>query len=143
MKRYLLFTFPIHDNPWNHGWEHFKNDFESVEDALLYLINHEKVMDGAQIVDTMTMKILHKHLRNHKTNNWMMPIIPVTHEPYCYKVVLTRKQREAIKRKYDVSKDKSSNYLEFRRRVYPEFGCIRLPWCGMVLGIEPDGYTGS
>jgi hypothetical protein len=31
----------------------------------------------------------------------------------------------------------------FRRRAYPGPGCLMIEWAGMVLGIEPDGYTHS
>jgi hypothetical protein len=35
-------------------------------------------------------------------------------------------------------------YLEFRRtQVMPGWGCVMVKWCGMWLGIEPDGYTHS
>jgi hypothetical protein len=35
------------------------------------------------------------------------------------------------------------SYLGFRRSVvkYLRDGCILVPWCGMWLGIENDGYT--
>ena len=34
-------------------------------------------------------------------------------------------------------------YRQFRRTVVRSFDCIMLPWCGMWLGIESDGYTHS
>lgn len=34
-------------------------------------------------------------------------------------------------------------YREFRRLVQPGWDCIMLPWLGMWLGIEADGYTHS
>lgn len=34
-------------------------------------------------------------------------------------------------------------YRRFRAKVAPGPGCIMLPWHGMWLGIEPDGYTHS
>jgi hypothetical protein len=39
----------------------------------------------------------------------------------------------------------SYRYREFRKRVQPAFGgdCVMLPWAGMWLGIEKDGYTHS
>lgn len=39
-----------------------------------------------------------------------------------------------------------SQYLKFRRRATWAFGsdrCIMLPWKGMWLGVEPDGYVHS
>jgi len=56
---------------------------------------------------------------------------------------LTKAQRKAIKRKYDQNPDDAKSYREFRRRVRPSMGYIMLPWCGMWLGIETDGYTHS
>lgn len=59
-------------------------------------------------------------------------------------MVLTRAQREALKRVWD--REASTNppsYLAFRRQVQMGYGCIMLPWAGMWLGIEPDGYTHS
>lgn len=85
---------------------------------------------------------------------------------------LTREQREALKAVYDrrpmyvgfyVNHPKEllypcigtgaeqavratcrrASYREFRRTVQYGSGCIMVPWCGMWLGIEPDGYTHS
>jgi len=58
-------------------------------------------------------------------------------------IVLTKEQRLALKRIYDREWNKPDSYLAFRRTVGYGFGCIMVPWCGMVLGIEPDGYTHS
>lgn len=35
------------------------------------------------------------------------------------------------------------SYREFRKTVQGGWGCIMVKWCGMWLGIEPDGYTHS
>ena len=35
------------------------------------------------------------------------------------------------------------SYRQFRRSAYVSFGCFMVKWCGMWLGIEPDGYTHS
>ena len=56
---------------------------------------------------------------------------------------ITRAQRLAIRRTYLRSADGAPDYRAFRRRVLPGLGYILLPWCGMWLGIEPDGYTHS
>ena len=78
---------------------------------------------------------------------------------------LTRQQRVALKRVYDRAPlklvelprgpmpmraddwdRKRCSYREFRKLVQPEFSvnpAIMVPWCGMWLGIEPDGYTHS
>jgi len=37
----------------------------------------------------------------------------------------------------------SAAYRRFRATVAPGFDCVMLPWKGMWLGIEPDGYTHS
>jgi len=36
-----------------------------------------------------------------------------------------------------------ARYRDFRRKVEPGPGCIMIPYAGMWLGIEPDGYTHS
>lgn len=54
---------------------------------------------------------------------------------------LTKPQRAAVARKYQHNPDGAANYREFRRRVRPSLGYIMLPWCGMYVGIEPDGYS--
>ncbi len=76
--------------------------------------------------------------------------------------VTTRQQREALKHVYDrgpvygpnnnsdglshdgsVTKYQRNSYLEFRRTVQYYDDCIMIPWYGMWLGIESDGYTHS
>jgi hypothetical protein len=61
-------------------------------------------------------------------------------------VKTTREQRVALKviwqrRIWDLPNPLS--YREFRRTVTPGLGYIMVPWAGMWLGIEPDGYTHS
>ena len=61
----------------------------------------------------------------------------------------TREQRETLKRKWTdqnysrkMARRPPLTYLHFRRTVEGLFGgngCIMVPWCGMWLGIEPDG----
>ena len=65
----------------------------------------------------------------------------------------TREQRETLKRKWvEQNRCRAANdwdwspltYREFRRLVQPFFdntGCIIVPWCGMWVGIERDGYA--
>lgn len=55
---------------------------------------------------------------------------------------ITKEQQSAIKRIYD-RKDLGISYLQFRRSVKHGFDCLMVEWCGMWLGIEPDGYTHS
>ena len=59
--------------------------------------------------------------------------------------VLTREQRIALKRICGRDWNKPDSYLEFRRTVEIPMAidCIMVPWCGMYLGIETDGYTHS
>lgn len=68
-------------------------------------------------------------------------------------ITLTRSQRIALKKVYDrrplflagyYGLDTArQSYRQFRKLVSPGPGCIMIPWCGMYLGIEPDGYTHS
>lgn len=66
----------------------------------------------------------------------------------------TRAQRVALKRLYDrapiyATRDDARTgrpipYREWRRGyVYPGHDCIMVPWAGMWIGIETDGYTHS
>ena len=55
----------------------------------------------------------------------------------------TRKQIEAFWSVYNRT-DLGVSYLQFRRTIKPAFGdCYMIPWCGMFLGVETDGYTHS
>ena len=69
---------------------------------------------------------------------------------------LTRAQRESLKKVYDRQPlflagyygldSTRMGYREFRKTIQPMFGSdpgIMVPWCGMWLGIEADGYTHS
>jgi hypothetical protein len=56
---------------------------------------------------------------------------------------ITREQREALLRKYNQNSSGAKSYREFRGRVRSALGYIMIPWCGMWLGIETDGYTHS
>jgi hypothetical protein len=71
---------------------------------------------------------------------------------------LSRAQREALKRVYDRTPltytndgfksvvcrhERPVSYLRFRRGVRAGWGCVMVHWCGMWLGIEPDGHTHS
>ncbi len=57
-------------------------------------------------------------------------------------ITLTRAQRVALKAVFDRGQH-IGHYRTFRKTVAPGPGCIMVPWCGMWLGIEPDGYTHS
>ena len=58
---------------------------------------------------------------------------------------LTRAQRNALLRIYRRDSTPRQSYLSFRRTAQVDhlLGCVMLPWCGMWLGIEPDGHTHS
>lgn len=76
-------------------------------------------------------------------------------------VKLTKEQRKALKRLFDRyplylydgrpvegSRYKGHprcTYRQFRRKIVPGLGmdCIMVPYCGMWVGIERDGYTHS
>jgi len=64
-------------------------------------------------------------------------------------MLLTRAQREALKRVYHRAYTPMRdgvhfmNYFAFRRTVFLGPGCIMVPFAGMLLGIEPDGYAHS
>lgn len=70
-------------------------------------------------------------------------------------VKTTRAQRVALKRVFDrtplthecrsvqCKHERAISYREFRKKVAAGYDCIMIFWCGMWLGIEPDGYTHS
>jgi hypothetical protein len=69
-------------------------------------------------------------------------------------MILTKPQRQALKRVYHRAVKAYAlgperygvhfmNYRQFRRTVQPGPGCVMVPFAGMWLGIEPDGYTHS
>lgn len=62
-------------------------------------------------------------------------------------VITTREQRLALKRRYDLYQPPLIfSYKQFRKTVCPTFGCdgaVTVPWAGMWLCIERDGYTHS
>ena len=67
-------------------------------------------------------------------------------------VKTTREQREMLFEKWKqrrnsearpLAKPSAQTYHQFRRLVMAEFGgygAISVPWCGMMLCIERDGY---
>ena len=55
----------------------------------------------------------------------------------------TRKQREAIARLWARTEERPP-YRRFRRAVSGTFGmdgAVVVPWCGMFVAIERDGYS--
>ena len=63
-------------------------------------------------------------------------------------MIITRKQREALKRKWlqgDLAA-RGISYRAFRKTVEATFGmdhAVVVQWCGMWLCIEADGYCHS
>ena len=57
-------------------------------------------------------------------------------------VITTKAQRQALHRKW-CQNNQGLSYREFRLSVATGPDCIMVPWCGMWLGIEKDGYTHS
>ena len=57
---------------------------------------------------------------------------------------MNKAQQIALKRVYDRT-PLGMSYLQFRRiATYDRLlECVMVEWCGMVLGIETDGYTHS
>ena len=60
-------------------------------------------------------------------------------------VTTTRAQREQLWKLYKRQnwiKQHRQSYYEFRKTVVSYFSdrCIMVVWCGMVVGIETDGY---
>lgn len=55
--------------------------------------------------------------------------------------MITRAQRQAIRRLHSRNADGAPDYRSFRRRFASGGGFIGGQWCGMFVGIEPDGYT--
>ena len=61
-------------------------------------------------------------------------------------MTLTKMQQRALYQLYKGNSDGSPSYWHFRHRVFPligELNVAMLRFCGMVVGIEPDGYTHS
>lgn len=66
----------------------------------------------------------------------------------------TKEQRAALVRVYrravaetrhtmNAQQYRDFTYRAFRKTVQPGPGCLMVPFAGMWLGIEPDGYTHS
>lgn len=39
--------------------------------------------------------------------------------------------------------NRPATFLRFRRSAFWSFQVLMVPWCGMTVGIEPDGYVHS
>ena len=64
-------------------------------------------------------------------------------------MTLTKPQRISLYRVWlrtqepHVPPSQRPTYRAFRRQAQPGYDCLMVPFCGMYLGIEPDGYTHS
>jgi hypothetical protein len=54
-------------------------------------------------------------------------------------------QLRALLAVYNRDRSVARSYHAFRKtaRMACAIDCLMVPWCGMWLGIEPDGYTHS
>lgn len=57
----------------------------------------------------------------------------------------TRAQRESLLRLFKRLESGTMTYREFRKQATPAFSCgaIAVPFCGMYVCIETDGYSHS
>ena len=60
----------------------------------------------------------------------------------------TKPQLQTLHRLYvrqlKPTSEKQISYRQFRRTAFLAFrDCLMVPWCGMVMGIEKDGYAHS
>ena len=58
-------------------------------------------------------------------------------------MILTKPQRQAVRRIYLRDTSVAPSYLTFRRQLVRGYDCVMIHWKGMWLGIETDGYTHS
>lgn len=58
---------------------------------------------------------------------------------------LSKAQRAALFNLWRRGASHKTSYKQFRRSVSPYIGgdCVLVPFCGMWVGIEADGYTHS
>ena len=59
--------------------------------------------------------------------------------------MITRQQRVALHRVW-MRDDQGQTYRQFRKSATTGMSmdeCVIIRWCGMWLGIEPEGYTHS
>lgn len=71
----------------------------------------------------------------------------VNPDPRIGRFEITADQLRALQFKFQQHPDGAAGFAEFKGRVRPggigSDRYVMLPWCGMWLGIEPDGYTHS
>ena len=63
--------------------------------------------------------------------------------PQTKPVPMTRAQRATLERKFEQGQYERLTWQEFLESAESTFGCdgaIAVPWCGMWLCIETDGY---
>ena len=65
-----------------------------------------------------------------------------TQEYELHGVTITMQQERALRKIYQRDVTVAPMYSVFRRRAQMSFGhCVMVPWKGMVIGIETDGYS--
>ncbi len=71
----------------------------------------------------------------------------VNPDPCIGRFEITADQLRALRLKYQQNPDDAASFAQFKGRARPagtgSDRYVMLPWCGMWLGIEPDGYTHS
>lgn len=71
----------------------------------------------------------------------------VNPDPRIGQLQITAEQLRSLRRKYEQGTDGAKSFEEFLTRVTSRGvgtdSYLFLPWCGMWLGIETDGYTHS
>lgn len=60
-----------------------------------------------------------------------------------YHLVITRKQRESLFKLWKDGMSHLVSYRVFRKTAHLSFGALMVPFHGMMVGIESDGYTHS
>jgi hypothetical protein len=99
---------------------------------------YHKAKDGVQVYQT----------KNGGPRTWMCSLAAWerTLHVVCNSMSVNNAQEASLRRKYEQSPSGFETFEEFRDSVRPEFaskGTVMVLWCGMWLGIEPDGHTHS
>jgi len=59
---------------------------------------------------------------------------------------ITKQQQQAVKRilnRINTETNSKVTYKELRKKSENGWGCVMVPFAGMCLGVEKDGYTHS
>jgi hypothetical protein len=68
-----------------------------------------------------------------------------TYDPDNPTAAFSQEQHDALAKLYERSADGATSYAQFASRAVYSYvmDCVMVPWCGMQIGIERDGYTHS